>query len=64
MYTFQIILGTVEPKRDRSKTSMLTKRIPVKGPLLANVPLQHMMQNYEEINFKPLNYQPLDKVCL
>jgi len=55
------ILGTVEPKTNRSKTSMLTKRIPVKGPFLANVPLQQMMQNCDGINF---NRQSLDKVCL
>lgn len=64
-----IILGTVESKPNRCQTglkSMPNKRIQPKGPFLANVPLQHMVQNYEDTEIKEINRKPNGSrgVCL
>lgn len=40
---------------------MQTRQIPNKGPLLANIPLEHMVQTKTE--FKPINSQALSQVC-
>lgn len=34
--------------------SMQNKRVQTKGPFLANVPLQQMVQNYEEVEVKKI----------
>lgn len=41
---------------------MQTKRIPNKGPFLANIPLEHMVKMKTE--FKPVNSHALSQVCL
>lgn len=45
--------------------SMQNKRVQTKGPFLANVPLQHMVQNYEDVEIKKIisESESPQKVC-
>jgi len=67
-----IILESVETKQIECQTVVLTKHMqnkrPLnKGPFLANIPLQHMVQNYEEVETKEISHAPdnstLNRVC-
>lgn len=61
---FEIIIETIESKSNGSKiilNLMRTRRIPNKGPFLANIPLEHMVQM--ETEFKPVNSQAPSQVC-
>lgn len=45
--------------------SMQNKRVQTKGPFLANVPLQRMVQNYEDVEIKKTIFESdrPNKVC-
>ncbi|XP_025201421.1 protein PF14_0175-like [Melanaphis sacchari] len=52
-------LGIVESKVNGSRTvlkSMQNKRTQSKGPFMANVPVQHMVQNYKNVEIKDINH--------
>lgn len=69
-YLFNIIVsGIVESKVNGSQTvlkSMQNKRIQKKGPFMANVPVQHMVQNYKNVENKDVIHGSVNsrKVCL
>jgi len=58
-YFYDIVSGIVETKANASRTvvkSMQNKRTQSKGPFMANVPVQHMVQNYKNEEIKDVSH--------
>lgn len=68
LFLYYYCLGIVKSKPNGSQTilkSMQNKRIPNKGPFMANVPVQLMVQNYKDVS-KYVGHESVSppKVCL
>jgi len=67
-----IILESIKTKQIECQTVVLTKHLQNKrslnkGPFLANIPLQHMVKNYEGVETKEISHapdnSPRNRVC-